>query len=72
LQDKRDVPETPSTILDSPRVHVRPVVGDTVSVMLTVPAKPSRLATVRVEFPLRPVFTINAVVPAVTVKSWTV
>lgn len=40
--------------------------------MLTVPLNPSRLATVIVELPLTPVFTISAVAPAVTVKSWTV
>lgn len=50
-------------------MQVKPVGGDTVSVMFTVPLKPSRLATVMVELPLTPVFTISAVAPAVTVKS---
>ncbi len=40
--------------------------------MFTVPLKPSRLATVMVELPLTLVFTISAVGPAATVKSWTV
>jgi hypothetical protein len=72
LQDKTEVPERPRRILVWVRLHVKPVGGDIVSVMLTVPLKPFRLETVMVEFPLTPAFTISAVVPAVTVKSWTV
>ena len=53
-------------------MQVKPVEGDIVSVMLTVPLNPFRLATVIVEFPLTAVVTISALVPAVTVKSWTV
>jgi len=53
-------------------MQVKPVGGDIVWVMLTVPLKPFRLAMVIVEFPLTPVFTISAVVPAVRVKSWIV
>ena len=66
MQDKTDVPETPRTIVACVRVHVRPVAGDIVSVTLTVPLKPSRLDTVSVEFPFKPVFTVTAVVPAMT------
>ena len=72
MQDNREVPERPRRILVWVRVHVKPVGGDIVSVMPTVPLKPFRLATVMVEFPLTPAFTISAVVPTVTVKSWTV
>ena len=72
MQDKTEVPERPRTILVWARLQVKPVEGDIASVMLTVPLKPFRLATVMVEFPLTPAFTINAVAPAVTVKSWTV
>jgi hypothetical protein len=40
-----------------------------VSVTITVPLKPSRLVTVMVEFPFRPVLTVTAVVPAINEKS---
>jgi hypothetical protein len=69
LQAKTDVPETPRTILACVRVHVRPVAGDIVSVTMTVPVKPSRLAMVIVEFPFKPEFTVIVDVLAVNEKS---
>ncbi len=69
MQAKTDVPETPKTILVCVRVHVRPVAGDIVLVMLTVPLKPDRLAMVIVEFPFKPEFTVIVVVLALNEKS---
>ena len=69
MHDKTDVPEIPRTILACVRVHVRPVAGDIVWVMPTVPLKPARLAMVMLEFPFKPVLTVTVVVLAAMEKS---
>jgi hypothetical protein len=43
-----------NTILDWDNVHVSPVEGDTLSVRLTVPVRPSRPTTVMIEVPAVP------------------
>jgi hypothetical protein len=53
-------------------VHVRPVVGEIVSVRLTTPEKPWRAVIVIVEVPATPALTVTAVGLAAMVKSWTV
>jgi len=63
------VPEPP-TILVELKVHER-FVELVVTARVTVPEKPFTGATVIVEVPATPAFTVTLVVLAVTVKSWT-
>jgi len=53
------------------RVQDKPVAGDIDDVRATVPAKPFTGATVIVEVPASPAFTVRLVGAAATVKSWT-
>jgi hypothetical protein len=53
-------------------VQPKPLEGDIISVMETVPEKPCRLVTVIVEVPTIPALTMTLAGLAVTVKSWTV
>jgi len=53
------------------RVQVKPVPGGIEDVSATVPAKPFTGATVIVEVPATPAFTVRLVGEAATVKSWT-
>jgi hypothetical protein len=70
--EEADVVETLRTRLVGFEEHDRPVVGDTAVVRLTVPEKPSRAVTVKVDDPLLPEKTVTAVGLATTVKSCTV
>jgi hypothetical protein len=69
-QDRVEVPEPVTLVGDS--VHVRPVLGETLDVSETVPAKPSSAVTVIVDVPATPAFTVTLVVLALIVKSWIV
>jgi hypothetical protein len=53
------------------RVQVNPVAGDIEDVRATVPVKLFTGATVMVEMPATPAFTVRLVGAAATVKSWT-
>jgi hypothetical protein len=53
------------------RVHANPVAGDIEDVNATVPVKPFTGATVIVEVPATPAFTVRIVGAAAMVKSWT-
>ena len=68
-QDRVEVPEPP-VILVEDNVHDR-LVELVVTARVTVPAKPFTGATVIVEVPVTPAFTVTLVVLAVTVKSCT-
>ena len=68
-QDNVEVPEPP-VILVALRVQTR-LVELVVTARVTVPAKPFTGATVMVEVPVTPAFTVTLVVLAVTVKSCT-
>jgi hypothetical protein len=52
-------------------VQVKPVAGDIEDVRATVPAKPFTGATVIVDVPATPAFTLRLVGVAAMVKSWT-
>ena len=67
LQDSVEVPEPP-TILVADNVQDR-LVELVVTARVTVPEKPFNGATVIVEVPATPAFTVILVVLAVTVKS---
>jgi hypothetical protein len=69
-QDSVEVPEP--VMLVGVRVHVRPVVGDTVAVRLTTPLKPCNAVTVMVEVPDAPARIVTLVGLAAIVKSCTV
>ena len=71
VQDRVEVPEVEvpvNEMLAGLSVHVRPVVGATVSVRATVPVNPFVAATVIVEVPGEPTATLTAIGLAVTVK----
>ena len=68
-QDRVEVAEPP-VILVEDNVHDR-LVELVVTARVTVPAKPFTGATVIVEVPVTPAFTVTLVVLAVTVKSCT-
>ena len=68
-QDSVDVPEPP-VMLVAERVQDR-FVEFVVTARATVPVKPFTGATVIIEVPATPAFTVMLVVLAVTVKSWT-
>jgi len=71
VHDRVEVPEVAvlvNEMLAGLSVQVRPVVGATVSVKVTVPVKPFVAATVIVEVPGEPTATLTAVGLAVTVK----
>jgi hypothetical protein len=53
------------------KVQVSPVEGDTPTVRLTVPVKPSRPVAVIVEVPADPARTVTLVGDAARAKSWT-
>ncbi len=53
------------------RVQVKPVAGDIEDDSATVPVKPFTGATVIVEVPAIPAFTVRVVGAAAMVKSWT-
>jgi len=65
--DSVEVPE-PVTLVGV-RVHVRPVVGDTVAASETTPLNPFRAVTVTVEVPETPARTVTVVGLADIVKS---
>ncbi len=54
------------------RAQVKPLAGDIEDDRVTVPAKPFTGATIVVEVPATPAFTVRLVGAAATVKSWTV
>jgi len=70
VHDRVEVPE-PVTLVGV-RVHVRPVVGDTVAVRPTTPLKPCRAVTVIVDIPGTPARIVTVVGLAAIVKSCTV
>ena len=53
------------------RLQVKPVAGDIEDDSATVPVKPFTGATVIVEVPAIPAFTVRVVGAAAMVKSWT-
>jgi len=63
-----EVPEPPGMLVED-RVQMR-LVELVVTARVTVPVKPFTGATVIVEVPVTPAFTVTLVVLAVTVKSW--
>jgi len=67
-QDSVEVPEPPAMLVED-RVQMR-LVELVVTARVTVPVKPFTGATVIVEVPVTPAFTVTLVVLAVTVKSW--
>jgi len=67
-QDSVEVPEPPGMLVED-RVQMR-LVELVVTARVTVPVKPFTGATVIVEVPVTPAFTVTLVVLAVTVKSW--
>ncbi len=66
------MPELPRVRLEGASVQASPLEGTTEKVRFTVPARPSRLVTVRVEVSGVPAETVMIVGKAVIVKSWTV
>jgi len=60
------LPEVPRITPVGERVHVRPILGETEEVKLTVPVKPLCAVTVTVEVPVVPARTVTAVGLAVT------
>ena len=69
MHDRVDVPEPPAIDVED-RVQDR-FVELVVTARVTVPVKPFTGATVMVEVPVTPAFTVTLVVLAVTVKSCT-
>ena len=67
-QDSVEVPEPPGMLVED-RVQMR-LVELVVTARVTVPVKPFTGATVIVEVPVTPAFTVTLVVLALTVKSW--
>lgn len=65
-----EVPDAPSVRLEGKSVHVRPVVGDTVAVRLTVPVNAFTGEIVMVEVPVEPATNATLVGLAVIVKSF--
>ncbi len=72
LQESVEVPEVPRETVIWLKAQLRPLVGETVAVKLTVPVNPFRLATVMVELPRAPASAVTDVGLADTVMSWTV
>ena len=70
MHDRVEVPEPVPLVGVS--VQVRPMVGETVAVMLTTPLKPWRAVIVIVEDPAVPALLATDVGLATKVKSWTV
>jgi hypothetical protein len=68
-QDSAEVPNVPRVTLVGDMMHVRPVVGDTVTARFTVPVNPWMEVTVIVDVPLAPARTVTLVGLAETVKS---
>jgi hypothetical protein len=68
-QERVEFPEPP-VVEVTVRVQTR-LVELAITARVTVPAKPFRGATVIVEVPATPAFTVTLVALAVTVKSWT-
>ena len=68
-QDRVEAPEPPVMLVED-KVHDR-LVELVVTARVTVPVKPFTGATVIVEVPVTPAFTVTLVVLAVTVKSCT-
>jgi len=66
-QDRVEVPEVPRVMLVGVSVQIRPLLGETDDVRLTVPVKPFCAATVIVEVPVEPARTVIVVGSAVTV-----
>jgi hypothetical protein len=62
----------PSVTLEGTSEHARPVVGDTDSVRSTLPVKPFRAVTTRLETPPVPSVTVTSPGRAFMLKSWTV
>ena len=60
------MPEVPRVTLVGERVHVRPMLGETEEVKLTVPVKPLCAVTAIVEVPVVPARTVTAAGLAVT------
>ena len=71
VHDRVEVPEPP-VIEVGLKLQVRPVVGETVSVRLTVSVNPFRGATVTVDVSAVPVFPLTLVGLALIAKSVTV
>ena len=69
LHDSVEVPEPPAILVEL-NVHAR-LVELVVTPRVTIPLKPLTEATVIVDMPAVPVFTVTVVGLAVTVKSWT-
>jgi hypothetical protein len=67
-QDRVEVPEVPKTMLVGLSVQVRPVLGDTEEVRVTVPVNPFWAVTVIVDVPVAPARTVTLVGLAVTEK----
>jgi hypothetical protein len=65
-------PVLPNVTLEGERVQLRPVLGETAVVSVTVPVNPWILVTNIVEIPDTPALTTTLVGLTVTEKSWTV
>jgi hypothetical protein len=65
-------PVLPNVTLEGERVQLRPVLGETAVVSVTVPVNPWILVTNIVEIPDTPALTMTLVGLTVTEKSWTV
>ena len=61
------MPEVPRVMLVGERLQVRPLLGETEEVRLTVPVKPLPAVTVIMEVPVVPARTVIVVGLAVTV-----
>ncbi len=64
--------DAPRVRVPGVRVQMSPLIGDTESARLRVPANPSTLATVRAGVPAAPAVRVMLEGLAVTLKSWTV
>lgn len=71
MHDSAEVWLAPRVMLVGVRVQVRPVVGDTLEVRVTVAVNELIGATVMVDVPVTPAFTVTAIGPAVIEKSGT-
>jgi len=66
-QAREEVPEVVRVVTS--RVHVKPVLGETVLVRVTAPVKPFEYATVTVDNPVEPARIVTPVGFAVTPKA---
>jgi hypothetical protein len=65
------VPVLPNVTLVGDRAQLKPVLGETLAVSVTVPVNPWIFVTNTVEIPDAPAFTMTLAGLTVTEKSWT-